>query len=167
MDKNDNRIIECGGRTSHFIENRLLLCTSERGGLQGLEGEEIWREAHGPASLLYETAPATNRQGCVWKYVLIPDTTSLFKVSHTQSTATSTVLHSASGKKRNTRSRFQKRNPHGSRKRINKTNTASAIFFLNGRHHSVTSYCFSIPVITVSWFFPVISLFFLNKTLHF
>lgn len=32
MDKNDNTIIECGGRTSNFIENRLLLCTSERGG---------------------------------------------------------------------------------------------------------------------------------------
>lgn len=30
--KNDNTIIECGGRTSNFIENRLLLCTSERGG---------------------------------------------------------------------------------------------------------------------------------------
>jgi len=66
-------------------------------GYQGLEGEDLCVEAHKPASFLHEAAATANRQSCVWKDLLIPDTTSLYLVSHTQSTATATVFQSGTG----------------------------------------------------------------------
>lgn len=44
--------------------------------------------AHRSDSLLCRQLRTTNRQGCVWKHVLIPDTTTLYLGSHAQSTAT-------------------------------------------------------------------------------